>query len=137
MDTENSTNFKNTLVTDNNVLHLRPATTLSAGEELFLVHLRRQRSEDNYSSLVVEHRKRSKSIGEELFEVHLARSKGLQDDTDAHLSQTKQEDAINIKQDEVKVPPKKNKSRGTAHTKSHKDVGHVIVTRSQAHTLAL
>jgi hypothetical protein len=40
--------------------------------------------------MVDEHQKRSKSISEELFEVHLARSKGLQDETDAHLSQTKQ-----------------------------------------------
>ena len=60
----------------------------TAGEELFLVHLRRTNSphhdhaedEDDHDYEIP--RKRSRSIGEELFLTHLKRSEGLEPDYD-------------------------------------------------------
>lgn len=63
----------------------------TAGEELFLVHLRRTNSphhdhaedEDDHDTKFHEiPRKRSRSIGEELFLTHLKRSEGLDPDYD-------------------------------------------------------
>lgn len=60
----------------------------TAGEELFLVHLRRTNSphhdhaedEDDHDYEIP--RKRSRSVGEELFLTHLKRSEGLEPDYD-------------------------------------------------------
>jgi hypothetical protein len=51
----------------------------TVGEELFLVHLRRCRQEEeDHDHLEASARKRSPStVGEELWEVHLKRSRGL------------------------------------------------------------
>mmetsp|Transcript_14036 Transcript_14036/g.35317 ORF Transcript_14036/g.35317 Transcript_14036/m.35317 type:complete len:112 (+) Transcript_14036:138-473(+) len=59
------------------------------GEELYLVHLRRIREEDDHDYL--PRKRRASSIGEELWEVHRRRSQGMEDDLDrdtddAHLS---------------------------------------------------
>ena len=47
------------------------------GEELYLIHLKRQSErEEEYDGDEIP-RKRSRSIGEELYEIHLRRSQGL------------------------------------------------------------
>ena len=60
------------------------ANRRSAGEELYLIHLRREqgreRQEDDFDSETP--RKRAHSLGEELWEIHLKRSRGLEPDID-------------------------------------------------------
>ena len=51
------------------------------GEELFLVHLRRLREEEDDHDYLPRKR-RSCSVGEELWEVHRRRSQGTEDDSD-------------------------------------------------------
>ena len=46
------------------------------GEELYLIHLKRQREHEEDYNIVEIPRKRSRSIGEELYEIHLKRSQG-------------------------------------------------------------
>lgn len=51
------------------------------GEELYLVHLRRLREEDDDHDYLPRKR-RSSSVGEELWEVHRRRSQGMEEDID-------------------------------------------------------
>jgi hypothetical protein len=50
----------------------------SIGEELFLVHLRRQLSDDDGHTILLKNRIRS--VGEELYEIHLKRARGMEPD---------------------------------------------------------
>ena len=51
------------------------------GEELYLVHLRRLREEeDDHDHL--PRKRRSSSVGEELWEIHKRRSQGMEGDSD-------------------------------------------------------
>lgn len=51
------------------------------GEELYLIHLRRMREEEDDHDCLPRKR-RSSSVGEELWEIHKRRSKGMEDDLD-------------------------------------------------------
>ena len=61
----------------------------TAGEELFLVYLKRRAMEDIEDDIEVEEhhcaRKRSRSIGQELYEVHLKRSQGMNPNEDLDM----------------------------------------------------
>lgn len=127
MKDKNSTNSNNITVTDND--HYQPSPASTPGEELFLVHLRRQRPEDDSSPVVgTPERKRSKSIGEELFEVHLARSKGVQDDMDIDPKGSRRRHSEKKKT----IPEPKN--RPTRTPQHQNTAGHIIITRSRAHS---
>ena len=52
------------------------------GEELYLVHLRRMREEEDDHDCLPRKR-RSLSVGEELWEIHRRRSQGVEDDLDS------------------------------------------------------
>jgi hypothetical protein len=52
----------------------------SIGEELFLVHLSRQRSDEDGDTILL--RNRARSVGEELYEIHLKRARGMEPDDD-------------------------------------------------------
>mmetsp|Transcript_12342 Transcript_12342/g.17753 ORF Transcript_12342/g.17753 Transcript_12342/m.17753 type:complete len:126 (+) Transcript_12342:114-491(+) len=106
------------------------------GEELFLVHLRRQRNIDSDDDERNEEekapeRKRSKSIGEELFGVHLTRSKGLlPQDTREENDKLEITDTLDRNQEALaKKKCRKNHA-------SQKIQGHFIVTRARAHSTA-
>lgn len=64
------------------------------GEELFLVHLSRDRggqwSEDDFDSESPRKRNRSVSVGEELWNVHLCRNRGMEQDIDEDERQPKE-----------------------------------------------
>lgn len=81
---------------------IKEAKPETAGEELYLVHLRRHEGEEPREE-DFDHeegpRKRGHSIGEELWEVHVKRSLGVKPDID-------QEDDGSKKDDAPKVAPK-------------------------------
>lgn len=54
------------------------------GEELYLIHLRRMREEEDDHDYLPRKR-RSLSVGEELWEIHKRRSKGIEDDLDREI----------------------------------------------------
>lgn len=69
----------------------------TAGEELYLVHLRRMREEEDDHDYLPRKR-RSSSIGEELWEVHRRRSQGTEDDLDRDIEEVQ----LSEKRDEPK-----------------------------------
>lgn len=56
------------------------------GEELYLVHLRRMREEEDDHDYQPRKR-RSSSVGEELWEIHRRRSQGTEDDLDRDIEE--------------------------------------------------
>ena len=118
------------------------------GEELFLVHLRRDEhmhdnpDDDEDIEQNPPERKRAKSIGEELFEVHLRRSQGLPPDYDVDPGEekaagtTEEEDEKKSAADPSNEKPEKQETKGGKKHRSHRtskslDSGHIIVTRSR------
>ena len=87
----------------------------SVGEELYLVHLRREqgreRSEDDFDCATP--RKRAHSVGEELWDIHLKRSRGLDPDVDA-------EDPPSSTSPPKEVDATKEVSKGAAAEEQHK-----------------
>jgi len=59
----------------------------TAGEELWLIHLKRFQPTSEDFDMILPKRKRSKSIGQELFEVHLTRCQGCDSDYDCEKCQ--------------------------------------------------
>lgn len=111
------------------------------GEELFLVHLRRQRNridsdDDGWNEEEkTPERKRSKSIGEELFEVHLTRSKGLlpQDTGEENNNKLEISDTQEMDTNQETLTKKKCRKNHASHKIPQ---GHFIVTRARAHSTA-
>jgi hypothetical protein len=124
----------------------------TAGEELFLVHLRRTNSphhdhaedEDDHDYEIP--RKRSRSIGEELFLAHLKRSEGLEPDYDtdpevnaSNASDAKGKDAAAEKKAAAAVSKKKTSTDDVKTTDAmetddnvmHLRDGRIILHKSQ------
>ena len=55
---------------------------ITVGEELFLVHLLRDRGDETFDHLEQRHKRSSRTVGEELWDIHRKRSRGREDDAD-------------------------------------------------------
>ncbi|CAB9526534.1 expressed unknown protein [Seminavis robusta] len=89
----------------------------TVGEELFLVHLSRDKGEDpDYDH--ENRKKRSRSIGDELWEVHVKRSKGVPPDFDAEEAKKDTEVVTDAKSKISKPKPRADaKPAGCAEKK--------------------
>lgn len=90
--------------TKGNMTAIKPTTP---GEELYQVHLRRLREEEDDHDYVPRKR-RSSSVGEELWEVHRRRNLGIEDDLDRDIEETDNSDKKDKKDLMNTTPAKKS-----------------------------